>query len=469
MINKMLITDLRIIINTDEDSFEEESSFLITDIEWIMISEINKGLFLKLHDHRTFYVSIKRRKETIELLKILYARLIKNSRLLVIEVPEKDLSKFHESQNELLKLNIEEEEEKKEKLEKKEKKNKRNFKSKDTGVNLGNELYEKLGDKFMEKEQKVLNNQKSSLLYSKKTYRHRNKSKFGIKKWKKLGDFNKGFIPNSNGDGEDYGVEPELSSESDEEHTEIINAKSASDSSGSSSDSSSDDESESPDPELKDFVLLKMINKGGFGKVFLAKNTLDDNYYAMKRIRKDLLIETKQIENTLNEKEILLSNNNPFLLKMDYVYQSEFRLYFFMEYINGGNLYENMFRAKRFKENQVKFFIAQITIALGYLHKNNVIHRDLKPENVILRENGYWVLADFGLAKILDSEWRYAQTYWGTSEYLCPEIINRKQQSFTVDWWALGILTYELIWGRTPFKDSNARRQNKKIWSGMHC
>jgi serine/threonine protein kinase len=229
--------------------------------------------------------------------------------------------------------------------------------------------------------------------------------KVQINKCKHISDFVDGYVDNNHGDnGGD--VESESESNSDEESK-----------SSNHSDNSGESDSDSPDPKLTDFVLIKLINKGGFGKVFLAKNTLNNRYYAMKRIRKDLLIETKQIGNTLNEKEILLSNNNPFLLGMDYAYQSEFRLYFFMEYVSGGNLYENMFKAKRFNEKQVKFFAAQLIIAFGYLHKNKVIHRDLKPENVIIRENGQIVLADFGLAKTLETN-QLAKTYCGTSEYM---------------------------------------------------
>jgi serine/threonine protein kinase len=125
--------------------------------------------------------------------------------------------------------------------------------------------------------------------------------------------------------------------------------------------------------------------------------------YAMKRIRKDIVIEKKQIQNTKNEKEILLNIEHPFLLGMDFVFQNDYRIYFFLEYVKGGNLFENLFSVRRFPEDVVKFIAAQLVLALGCLHENKVVHRDLKPENVLIMEDGYIKLADFGLAKILQN------------------------------------------------------------------
>jgi len=307
----------------------------------------------------------------------------------------------------------------------------------DSGIENGNKLLKALGGiKYIESQQKLLFQETPTLVFSKKTFMKYNKKGNYFVKNKRLIDFIDDILPQHQGDDS---VNPE--SESDESDKPDVD----SDDDRKDNEDSETEDTDSPDPELKDFQLIKMINKGGFGKVFLAKNTLDGKYYAMKRIRKDLLIETKQIENTLNEKRVLMSNSNPFLLSMSYCYQSEYRIYFFLDYIPGGNLYENMFKARRFNEEQVKFYAAQLVIAFATLHKNNIVHRDLKPENVLLKEDGYIVLADFGLAKIFEHSYDVAYTQVGTSEYMAPEVLKGEAQSFTLDWWTLGILIYELV------------------------
>lgn len=152
----------------------------------------------------------------------------------------------------------------------------------------------------------------------------------------------------------------------------------------------------------------------------------------------DILIKKNQLENNKNEKEILLKIKHPFLLGMDYVFQNEQRIYFFLDFIPGGNLFENLYAVKRFDEDVVKFIAAQLVLAFGCLHDNKVVHRDLKPENVLFQEDGYIKLADFGLAKFLNTEAQSTFSFWGTAEYLAPEIIDQVGHSFTVDWWTLG-------------------------------
>lgn len=226
-------------------------------------------------------------------------------------------------------------------------------------------------------------------------------------------------------------------------------------------------EAEKEDPtSLEDFEILKVIDKGSFGKVFLVRNTRNEKLYAMKRIRKDILIEKGQIQNTKNEKDILLSIEHPFLLGMDFVFQNDYRLYFFLDYIKGGNLFENLFAVKRFPEKVVKFFAAQLVLGIGCLHENKVVHRDLKPENVLVDEDGYLKLADFGLAKFLLDAKQSTYSFCGTAEYLAPEILDMRGHAYTVDWWTLGILIYELRIGRPPFLDKNHQKLGRLIKKG---
>lgn len=132
--------------------------------------------------------------------------------------------------------------------------------------------------------------------------------------------------------------------------------------------------------------------------------------------------------------------SHPFLLTMTYLIENEKRYYFFLEYIPGGNMYKNMFKVKRFEEEAVKFYTAQLALGLAYLHENNLVHRDLKLENVLMDKDGYIKLCDFGLAKLLGCASDITYTFCGTTEYLAPEIISGSGHNFSVDWWTLGII-----------------------------
>jgi serum/glucocorticoid-regulated kinase 2 len=150
---------------------------------------------------------------------------------------------------------------------------------------------------------------------------------------------------------------------------------------------------------MEDFERLKVIGKGTFGKVYLVKKVSDGNIYAMKSIRKDIMIENDQIESAKMEKQILLQNQYPFLVKMSYVFQDDQKVYFVMNFIRGGELFTHLNNEKRFPEDKAKFYAIQIMLSLGYLHKQNIVYRDIKPENILIGDDGYLFLADFGLAK----------------------------------------------------------------------
>lgn len=201
---------------------------------------------------------------------------------------------------------------------------------------------------------------------------------------------------------------------------------------------------------LDHFTLLKVIGKGAFGRVFLAKKNTGE-VFAMKRIRKDKVLRSGAVENILLERKILSEVNHPLLLKLRHVFSSEYRFYFFCDYIIGGDLMSHLDKMKNgFTLSQVKFIASQLILAFECLHNHKIVHRDLKPENVLIDEEGYIRLADFGLAKDLTES--LGKGSCGTLEYMAPEIVEKsKSHNYEVDWWTLGVLMYELYYGKTPF------------------
>lgn len=205
---------------------------------------------------------------------------------------------------------------------------------------------------------------------------------------------------------------------------------------------------------LDEFKTLKVIGKGSYGRVYLVEMISTGQIYAMKELRKDVLIDTDQIQNTRIEKEIMKNANHPFLISLDYVFQTPGKIFFVMKFMKGGELYGIMSKEKRFSEKRAKFYIAQIILALTHLHENKIIYRDLKPENILVDEDGYICLADFGLARFLEDD-KKAMSFCGTPEYMAPEIILGEGHNKAADWWSLGVLLYEMVIGVPPFYSQN--------------
>ena len=150
-------------------------------------------------------------------------------------------------------------------------------------------------------------------------------------------------------------------------------------------------------------------------------------------------------------------------MNLDYVFQTETRIYFLMKFVEGGDLFRHLAKKGKFNEKVARFYAAQVLVALGYLHKKRIIYRDLKLENILLDRDGYILISDFGLSKILSQPEEQTNTLVGTAAYVAPEILKGNGYDKSVDWWALGILIYEMLHGKPPFYDKNVYLMFQKI------
>lgn len=205
---------------------------------------------------------------------------------------------------------------------------------------------------------------------------------------------------------------------------------------------------------MNDFNIISVIGRGFSGKVMLCENKKNGELLAIKSVQKWKLAESKKVQTILIERSILEQVNFPFIVSMKFAFQTEKNFYLGIEYIPGGELFNHMKNMKKLQISEVKLYIAEIALALNYLHNHGIIYRDLKAENILIGKDGHIKLTDFGLSKICES----TSTFCGTIEYLSPETVLHNSYGQQIDWWGLGVLTFELIFGYTPFFDPSRVR-----------
>merc|ERR1719388_789595 len=216
---------------------------------------------------------------------------------------------------------------------------------------------------------------------------------------------------------------------------------------------------------LGDFELVRTLGVGSFGRVKYGKYKGDGNMYAVKFMKKHEIIKLKQVDHINAERNLMQQINHPFAVNMFGSFKDDRYVFIVMEVVTGGEMFTHLRRARKFSDEQSKFYGLIIADIFAHMHSSNIIHRDLKPENILMEASGYAKLTDFGFAKIVEPGAR-TYTLCGTPEYIAPEVLLNKGHGKPVDWWTLGILIYEMIVGQPPFCDEEPMGIYQKILAG---
>ncbi|XP_015743271.2 cGMP-dependent protein kinase 2-like [Python bivittatus] len=211
-----------------------------------------------------------------------------------------------------------------------------------------------------------------------------------------------------------------------------------------------------------------ILGTGGFGTVELVRSTVEgqDYFFALKRLRKDHVVQKRQQDHVLMEKKVLQQSRCPFIVRLFSTFRDSRHVYLLLEFCQGGELWAKLREVRCFSEPVAIFCSACVVEALDYLHGQGIVYRDLKPENLMLDAKGYVKLVDFGFAKALR---RGEKTYsfCGTPEYLAPEILRHEGHDYAVDFWTLGVLIFEMLVGRPPFHSAEPQKIYSRIMDGV--
>jgi len=225
---------------------------------------------------------------------------------------------------------------------------------------------------------------------------------------------------------------------------------------------SKDQEAASRSSRLSDFELILTLGVGFIGSVRLVRlaNSSGETPFALKVMSKRAVLKKEQVHHVLQEKQLLGQVDHPFIVNLLTVFQDDANLYMLMEYVNGGELFSAIRNGKRFNNEGAQFYAAEVALALAHCHASFIAYRDLKLENILIDFQGHVKITDFGFAKVVRTR---TYTRCGTPDYMAPEIINMRGHDMSVDWWAMGVLIYELLTGRTPFVGGSSQATYQKV------
>ena len=223
--------------------------------------------------------------------------------------------------------------------------------------------------------------------------------------------------------------------------------------------------SKRPGISIRDFELLRVVGTGSYGKVLLVRKKDTRKLYAMKTLAKRNVLRQNQTQRTFSERRVLEKASDrrhgvPYVVKLHYAFQTPNKLCLVLDWCPGGELFFHLRRLGPMSERVARFYCAELVIALSGLHDLGIVYRDLKPENVLLDDDGHIALADFGLSKEgVRSATDGAYSLCGTIEYLAPEVLRRTGHGTAVDWWALGMVLYEMRTGAPPWHSEDGNRK----------
>ncbi|KAL1920330.1 uncharacterized protein VTP21DRAFT_1476 [Calcarisporiella thermophila] len=202
---------------------------------------------------------------------------------------------------------------------------------------------------------------------------------------------------------------------------------------------------------LNHFNLMRSVGRGSFGKVRVVQHKKTKEMYALKYINKAKCVKMRAIKNVISERRLLESLDYPFIVNLRYAFQDDVNLFMVIDLMLGGDLRFHLERMGKFPEECVRLYAAELSSALDFLHSKRVVHRDIKPDNVLLDSKGHVHLTDFNIAAHYN-ESKPLTTYAGSLAYMAPEILQRHGYLNSVDWWSLGAMLYEIVFGARPFR-----------------